>query len=469
MTVFIRRVLLVSAILLSLQSLAEVSSAAVVYPNTFGGTSQQVNVIRRYDNGLPLYSVAQSGSSGTVSGGSPAAVVDGGHTTSQWNGVNSPDDSATIQITLDQSYSLRTFRQVYEVGGNYLPSTYDISVSNTGFGSLVSVASGGVPGVTQVNTLASPVTAKYIQYSWTGQGGPQPFVLLREFQAFADATSGLQSNGGWNAARIPATVSPVTANWLDSVSNIVDGNVQDSSYLRGTGAGGDAIALMDLGSLHMIESLGLGFYSGQAWGSGMKIELSRDNVTYSTVYDVNTSVTQSQVNIADMSARYIRITDKNSSTGALSEFEVFTDALPTLASSPLTGSTINVGAATAFETVTLANAFTLTNVGEATSDLQVLSYSITGLDAAIFDVPDFLPTTLTVGGTASVQFDISATLGAVGVYNNAVLTIHTNVGDISYNLLATALPVPEPSTFLLLGLGGLGLIRQARRRQAEKA
>ena len=38
-----------------------------------------------------------------------------------------------MRVTLDQVYPLRRFIQTYESGGNYLPDSYDISVSTTGF------------------------------------------------------------------------------------------------------------------------------------------------------------------------------------------------------------------------------------------------------------------------------------------------------------------------------------------------
>jgi hypothetical protein len=432
----------------------------VTFPND--GTAQLVNVIRRYNDGVKTF---------TLGGGTPNEVFDGGHSPFQWNGITTAAGTV-LQVTLDQVYPLRRFQADY-LNGWHPSGGYDISVSTTGFGSLTSVASSGSsPSPIQVNTLGSAVNAKYIQYTFFGPstGGPPQAVILGEFQAFADASAGLQtynSAGSFNYAALQGSAPLAFTNltptkWQDSIPQVADRNIQ--TYLRGNNTG-DAQFLMDLGSTQMVESIGLGFFHGQSWGAGIRIEGSLDGVTFQELYNQNTSISSTHLNTPNWAARYLRVTDKNGNSGALTEFEVYVGPLAVLDEMPLSGSTIDVGTGQAGQTLTLNNAITLTNTGELTSELLVQSFSITGLDAAIFDVPDFIPTTLTVGGIDSVMFDLTATLGAAGTYNNAVLTIRTNVGDIIYNLSASALPVPEPSTLLLLGFGAI--LFSARRRRTN--
>lgn len=453
------------ALLSGLMLASTVAAAPITIPNN--GTIQLVDVLRRYNNGTSLT---------VLGGGTPGELVDGGLSAFQWNNVTT-SAPVVLQFTLDQIYPLRQFVSTF--GAPWLPGGgYDISVSTTGFGSLTSVASSGsAPASTQTNTLASAVNAKYIQYTYFGPSSNFPnspnAVIFNEFQAFPDASAGLKtydSTGSFNFMSLqgsaPLTFTDLTpGKWLDAISPVADRNIQ--SYLRGAGTG-DAKFLIDLGSTQMVQSVGLGFYPGQTWGSGIKIEASLDNVNFHTIFNQGSSIYSTQANVEDWGARYLRVTDYAGSTGALTEFEVYTAELPTLTASPANNGLINLGIGESGDTLTLANAITLSNTGELSSELSILSYSLTGLNPAIFDVPDFLPTVLTVGGTSSVQFDVSATLASAGAFS-ALLTIHTNMGDITYNLLAEALPVPEPSTFLLLGLGGLGLIRQARRRQGAKA
>ena len=419
-------------------SLLSTRAEALPFP-VDGNNDFTANIIRRYDNGVLLSSITQSASTNATLQLAVSRAIDGGRGAAQWSlpgGASDPTASATLRITLDQSYDIGRLYHIYH-SPIYLPASYEFRLSNTGFVGMTTVATNNSPAKVN-NDIIAPFTAQYLEYQWTGGGGLNPFVLLSQIEAFSDAGGpALSSNGGWNVIALQ-TSAPIVAtkltpgNWQgDNVNNVVDLNLDDPSYLRGNGAAGNALFSIDLGNMHLLESVNMGFYHGQPWGSGTQIELSRDGVNFTSVFDSNVSTGESlNVVFTPQTARYIRVTNKNSSSNALAEFQVFADALPVLAESPLTGSTINVGSGIAFETVTLSNAITLTNVGEMTSELLVLSYSISGLDAAIFDVPDFLPTTLTVGGVDSVQFDLEATLGAVGFYNNAVLTINTNVGDI---------------------------------------
>lgn len=110
---------------------------------------------------------------------------------------------------------------------------------------------------------------------------------------------------------------------------------------------------------------------------------------------------------------------------------------------------------------TLSDAIRLENTGIDGSGLDLLSFSISGPDAALFDVPDFTPLTLTAGGSAVELLDLSFTPTQFGAFN-ATLLLQTNAGDITLDLVGAA--VPEPSTGLLLAIGLVGMTRRRKSR-----
>ena len=101
----------------------------------------------------------------------------------------------------------------------------------------------------------------------------------------------------------------------------------------------------------------------------------------------------------------------------------------------------------------------LTNNGLIDSELQVTGFSISGPNAAYYDLPGFAPSTLTVGGANNVSYDMLFT-GDDSSNFSALLTLNTNIGDFTFNLQSSF--VPEPSSFSLLGLGALLVMRRRR-------
>ncbi len=130
-----------------------------------------------------------------------------------------------------------------------------------------------------------------------------------------------------------------------------------------------------------------------------------------------------------------------------------------LNASPISGGmiefTLSIG-----ESATLDDIISIINSGVALSEIDVLSFDITGADASLFDLPDFATATLIAGGSDTVEYDLSFAGASEGIYN-ALLTISTDSGDVTYDLNATV--IPEPTSLALLGLGGLALIKRRRR------
>ncbi len=130
-----------------------------------------------------------------------------------------------------------------------------------------------------------------------------------------------------------------------------------------------------------------------------------------------------------------------------------------LDASPISGGmiefTLSIG-----ESATLDDIISIINSGVALSEIDVLSFDITGADASLFDLPDFATATLIAGGSDTVEYDLSFAGASEGIYN-ALLTISTDSGDVTYDLNATV--IPEPTSLALLGLGGLALIKRRRR------
>jgi hypothetical protein len=126
-------------------------------------------------------------------------------------------------------------------------------------------------------------------------------------------------------------------------------------------------------------------------------------------------------------------------------------ANPQLQSSVAPGSVIDFGTIQGGAMKTLTNAFSLANVGQAGSLLDVFDLRFRNLGSAgggIFDVTTFAsPLTLAAGGPAaaqSIKFTSDNTRGAF----QWDMAFSTTVGPVTYRLRGTV--VPEPATIALL-------------------
>ncbi|MCA9218683.1 MAG: PEP-CTERM sorting domain-containing protein, partial [Planctomycetales bacterium] len=137
-----------------------------------------------------------------------------------------------------------------------------------------------------------------------------------------------------------------------------------------------------------------------------------------------------------------------------------------LDASAVSGPTIDFGEVDGTAITTLLDEITLQNSGVMNSVVSINGFTLTGADPTAFDVSDFAPFLLQGFFDDTVLFDVSFLGGAPGDYS-ALLTFNTSSGDVSFNLSATAAPVPEPASVVIWSLLGLGLVgfgcRRARR------
>jgi hypothetical protein len=184
-----------------------------------------------------------------------------------------------------------------------------------------------------------------------------------------------------------------------------------------------------------------------------------------------------------------RFTSSSYGTGnvlGLSELEFFGVTQPNFTSNPGDGSTIDFGAVGA--NLSATRQLTLSNTGTTNlSEIDLLSYSITGPDAAFFELAGFTPTVPGAHGTSAagdgllsdgagnalnlVDLDVNF-LGSDDLRDYEALLQIFAVDDngaaqtLSFQLQATA--VPEPATlamWLLVGLTAGAAIWSRRTRQ----
>ena len=144
---------------------------------------------------------------------------------------------------------------------------------------------------------------------------------------------------------------------------------------------------------------------------------------------------------------------------------------PQFGSSVAPGSTIDFGnlvAWNASQMLTLSNTTPDPDLGPLTT-LTILSYSITGADAGLFSLANFVAdSTLAKDGTLDQQIDFKS--GGLRGTHTAILSFLTDEGAAfggngnSYLFNLQAYLVPEPGTYALLlaGLCGLGLALRSR-------
>lgn len=193
-------------------------------------------------------------------------------------------------------------------------------------------------------------------------------------------------------------------------------------------------------------------------GTSVTIEHSSDGVTFTPVTGLSSVALASNaaarmITFDPVIDQYFRVTNigpnGSNSYYIFDEWMLYSPNSGTLTSSEPFNSTIAAGP------------ITLTNTGAADTAIGIFGYSITGPDAALFDLSSFAQEILTTGLDASFTYQVDFLGGATEHDATALLTFHTSVGDFSFNLLVAA--VPEPATAWMLGLGALGLVSYRRR------
>ncbi len=137
-----------------------------------------------------------------------------------------------------------------------------------------------------------------------------------------------------------------------------------------------------------------------------------------------------------------------------------TGQVPTYSSTPIPGSTLNIGTSPVGTPVTATGVFIFQNIGAGT--LTVSNPTITGANAADFTVLTAFPVNLMVGPTQSV--DIRCTPGAGGL-RTATLTLNTNDPvrpTVTYTLNCTGqAPIyssaPIPGSTINIGSSNVGV------------
>jgi hypothetical protein len=336
------------------------------------------------------------------------------------------------------------------------------------------VVSTGSAGNMQSNAV-TPGTYQYVRvrlegpdYASSGYGGPG---LLMIEPVGTGAVSGDQVNWA-NSAFGTTIVNTNMPTYNNTTYN--DGTLENRTSGNWTGTSGNwgttsAYTTINLDANRLINSATVAWMAPYG-GNDFDVEYSLDGSSYFPVgspaapvnYATYYTVGATQVTFDPTIARYIRITN---ASGAFSGFTLMEQLLlhgPTdgaLDSDPNAGELIDVLFNYLPQTVNVTNAVQIENIGGPGTYVGVLSYQITGPDAAQFSLTNFVPTILASGD--DVFFDLAfSTL--LGTEYNAVLTFQTNLGDLVFDLHASM--VPEPSTMAALPLVA-GMLFHVRRRR----
>lgn len=304
-----------------------------------------VNLFRQVDfNGNFIVNAAYAnlGPAGQGPYASYAAfyAIDGGgwNTQVDYNNTANALDTGSLRITLPQAVTIQRIVQKY--GGNP-PVNYSLLGSTTGFAGMTTlVPSTALSGST--TTYTGPTTARYIESNYVGT--VSQYFQMQEIKAFPPTGSSIQLDQGYNllAQRSMATLDSTSAagTWADAVPQAFD--LSDGTYLRGNLVGTPAWFILDLGSTvssngYWVGGAAISFYHGQGWEQGMKLEVSTDKVNWLTPFFTTSNIGGSMTipfnRVYD--ARYVRVTNRNGSWGALTEFELFGAPIPEPASALL--------------------------------------------------------------------------------------------------------------------------------------
>jgi hypothetical protein len=248
-------------------------------------------------------------------------------------------------------------------------------------------------------------------------------------------------------------------------------NYNDGSLCNGCGAGraGEAspwdagrFTQVDLAQDRLIGKTILDWNDGW-WGANITLEHSPDGTSGSFVPVTGTTTTvlagnasARQITFDPVIDRYFRITNIDSDVPnayyIFDEWMLYGPNDGTLAATPTFNSTIEGD-----------GSITLTNTGAPDTAIGIFGYTITGPDSDMFDLSNFAQEILSTGSNSSFAYLVDF-LGTPNQQDyNAVVTFNTSLGDYSFNLFVSAIPIPEPATFWLLVTAGLGLMGRKRR------
>ena len=236
--------------------------------------------------------------------------------------------TATLRITLNQSYTLSRIYTEYEP--NWEPNQYELRLSTDATNWTTVRPLSSFTGFTS-NVTFTPTPGRYIEYRFLGERAANNVVSLRKLAAFADASNPPISkvgdaNGGYNLAmtgtitnttptrwsafaNAPQTASSAIftgTQWLnDGLMNSYSIPAQPSEANPASLAN-PARFVVDLGSVQRLNQVFLGFIFGQSWAGGGSIEVSTDNATWQMIRNQTTSLGTTYTRFS-ADAQYVRI------------------------------------------------------------------------------------------------------------------------------------------------------------------
>ena len=378
-------------------------------------------------------------------------------------------------VQLDQSRPIDKVRLQWYTAGLSV-SQYFVDGSNDGaIWTTIATQTGPTPADQSANDVSvTPGSYQFVRVRFEGPdyasnasyGGPGLMLI----EPFGTGTlSGDKVN--WANAAFGTTITNTGFTTYNGTA-YSDGTLQDRggvTYWTGTPGnwGAGEYTTINLGTERLINSA-TSVWSHPYGGNDFEVQYSLDGTTFFNVANPAAAINHSptsgigatEINFDPTIARYIRMLNASGGSGftLMNQMLLHSPTDGVLDSDPGINGTIEVGAFELNSSMTLTDAVTLENVGTTDTAIAIFDYSITGVDAAQFDLSSFAPTILSDG--ESISFDLDFTALADTQYN-AVLTFETSLGDISFNISAS---IPEPATFALVGMGAVGMLVQVRRR-----